>query len=128
MIDYYGVLNIPFASDSESVRKAYYRLAKVWHPDKNKDSEAATRFMEISDAYKVLSDETSKTFYDFQRIVEDESSGYSSSGKDSGKEENDENNTFEYFMNLFNCGGKNKAEKAEQVGKKRRRKRDKKTV
>ena len=45
------------ASDSE-IKKAYYQLAKKYHPDLNKDNKAAEKkFQEVSEAYEILEDD-----------------------------------------------------------------------
>jgi DnaJ family protein A protein 2 len=63
----YDLLEIsPTASDNE-IRKAYYRLAKLNHPDKLQegDKEAAEeKFKEIKFAYEVLSDKSKREIYD----------------------------------------------------------------
>jgi len=61
----YDTLGVtPDASDSQ-IKKAYYRMAKVCHPDKNPDDESAkARFQEISNAYQILSDGESRAKYD----------------------------------------------------------------
>lgn len=51
---YYKILGIEVGSDEKSIRKAYRNLAKTYHPDKNPSAEAAQRFIEITEAYEVL--------------------------------------------------------------------------
>jgi len=51
------------ASGAE-IKKAYYALAKQWHPDANKSAEAEERFQELSKAYEVLKDEEQRRVYD----------------------------------------------------------------
>jgi len=52
--DYYDVLGIPRNSTAKEVKKAYYQLAKKYHPDTNKtDSDSSKKFQEISEAYEV---------------------------------------------------------------------------
>jgi len=47
------------------IRKAYRKLALEWHPDKHTDKETAeTKFVEINEAYEVLSDEEKRRRYD----------------------------------------------------------------
>jgi len=54
--DYYAVLGVPRDATIQEIRRAYYRLAKVWHPDVNHTREAKARFQEISEAYRMLSE------------------------------------------------------------------------
>ncbi|KAL8605330.1 hypothetical protein ACOMHN_031269 [Nucella lapillus] len=63
--DYYDVLGIPKSSDNKAIKKAYYQLAKKYHPDVNKnDPDAAKKFHEASEAYEVLGDEAKRRDYD----------------------------------------------------------------
>jgi len=63
--DYYDVLGIPRNSTAKEVKKAYYQLAKKYHPDTNKtDSDSSKKFQEISEAYEVLSDDSKRKEYD----------------------------------------------------------------
>ena len=60
--DYYGVLGVAKNSNQKDIKKAYYQLAKKYHPDTNKDDPAAMKkFQEVSEAYEVLSDEEKKS-------------------------------------------------------------------
>jgi len=66
-MDYYNILGISRNSGASDIKKAYYKLAKEWHPDKHKGSdkeEAEKKFKEISQAYEILSNEESKKVYD----------------------------------------------------------------
>jgi curved DNA-binding protein CbpA len=56
------------------LKKAYRKLALIFHPDKNpRDPDAAAaRFLEISEAYKVLSDDTKRAKYDGTGTVSDD--------------------------------------------------------
>jgi molecular chaperone DnaJ len=62
--DYYEVLGVQRGATSEELKKAYRKLAFQFHPDKNKSSEAESRFKEISEAYDVLSDAQKRQVYD----------------------------------------------------------------
>lgn len=46
------------------IRKAYRKLAKQYHPDRNPGKEAEKRFQEIAEAYEVLSDDDKRQIYD----------------------------------------------------------------
>jgi DnaJ-class molecular chaperone len=62
--DYYDVLGVRRDASAEEIRKAYRRLARRYHPDVNKDSDAARRFGEITEAYDVLNDPERRKTYD----------------------------------------------------------------
>uniref|UniRef100_A0A090XB21 Putative dnaj superfamily chaperone n=1 Tax=Ixodes ricinus TaxID=34613 RepID=A0A090XB21_IXORI len=63
--DYYEVLGVARNSNQKDIKKAYYQLAKKYHPDTNKgDPEAAKKFQEVSEAYEILSDDSKRQQYD----------------------------------------------------------------
>jgi len=63
--DYYEILGIARNAPAKDIKKAYYQLAKKYHPDVNKENPtAAKKFQEASEAYEVLSDEQKRREYD----------------------------------------------------------------
>lgn len=63
--DYYEVLGVEKTASTDEIKKAYRKLAKEFHPDKNAgDKEAEEKFKEISEAYEHLSDPQKKEKYD----------------------------------------------------------------
>lgn len=63
--DYYEVLGLDKSASDSEIKKAYRKLAKQYHPDRNKDNpEAEEKFKEASEAYAVLSDSDKKSRYD----------------------------------------------------------------
>lgn len=63
--DYYEVLGVPRDADDETIKKAYKKLAKKYHPDLNPDSKTAEeKFKEVNEAYSVLSDANARARYD----------------------------------------------------------------
>jgi len=52
--DYYSILGIANNATKAEIRKAYRRLAKMYHPDVNKAKDAHDRFIEITEAYEIL--------------------------------------------------------------------------
>src|SRR5689334_7037130 len=66
--DYYAALGVAKDADAAAIKKAYRKLARDLHPDKNPgNTEAETRFKEVSEAYDVLSDEKRRAEYDDAR-------------------------------------------------------------
>ncbi|KAK7304585.1 hypothetical protein VNO77_42468 [Canavalia gladiata] len=65
-MDYYNILKVNRNASEEDLKKAYKRLARIWHPDKNpvNKSEAEAKFKRISEAYDVLSDPQKRQIYD----------------------------------------------------------------
>lgn len=65
-IDYYNILKVNRNARDEDLKKAYRRLAMIWHPDKNpiNKREAEAKFKQISEAYDVLSDPQKRQIYD----------------------------------------------------------------
>lgn len=63
---YYDLLGVTPEASFEEIKKAYYRLAIKYHPDKNLDNkeEAEKRFKEIGEAYQILSDPQLRHRYD----------------------------------------------------------------
>ncbi|XP_065047587.1 uncharacterized protein LOC135678570 [Musa acuminata AAA Group] len=71
--DYYKILEVDYDATEEIIRSNYIRLALKWHPDKKKEESATSRFQEINEAYKVLSDPVKRREYDEKGVcvVED---------------------------------------------------------
>jgi DnaJ-class molecular chaperone len=63
--DPYEVLGVARNASEEDIKKAYRKLARQHHPDRNPgDKQAETRFKEVQDAYDILSDKTKREQYD----------------------------------------------------------------
>jgi curved DNA-binding protein len=62
--DYYEVLGVPREADRDTIRRAYRKLAREYHPDLSSDSDAEERFKELGEAYEVLSDAEKRERYD----------------------------------------------------------------
>jgi len=63
--DYYDILGVSRKASAEEIKRAYRKLAKQYHPDRNKsDPRAADKFKEVQEAYNVLSDEKKRSAYD----------------------------------------------------------------
>ena len=62
--NYYDVLGVDKNASQSEIKSAYFKLAKKYHPDVNKDPEAAPKFKEINEAYSCLGDEQKRKNYD----------------------------------------------------------------
>jgi curved DNA-binding protein len=63
--DFYEVLGVARDANEEAVKKAYRKLARQYHPDRNPGDKAAeAKFKEVQEAYDVLSDKNKRAQYD----------------------------------------------------------------
>ena len=63
--DYYEILNLYQSASQEDIKRSFRQLALRHHPDKNRNSEDSKRkFMEVVEAYEILSDDQSRKEYD----------------------------------------------------------------
>ena len=89
--DYYKILGVSKNASEEEIKEAYRKLAKKYHPDKNKgNKDAEDRFKEINEAHDVLSDKKKRSQYDQLRQFD----GHTFGGGDMGS----------WFQNIFSGG------------------------
>ncbi|GAA5848552.1 hypothetical protein JCM8547_004549 [Rhodosporidiobolus lusitaniae] len=62
--DYFKVLGVSRSAADKELKKAYRKLSKQYHPDKNDSDEAKAKFLEVSRAYEVLSDPEKRKTYE----------------------------------------------------------------
>src|SRR3990167_8901439 len=60
--DYYNILGVNKTASKEEIKKAFYKLAHKYHPDKKEGNEA--KFKQVNEAYQVLSDDAKRSKYD----------------------------------------------------------------
>lgn len=62
--DYYETMGLERTASQEEIKRAYRRLARKYHPDVSKESDASERFKEMKEAYEVLKDPEKRKAYD----------------------------------------------------------------
>lgn len=75
--DYYDILGVKKSASEDEIKKAYRKLAREFHPDRNPgDKKAEAKFKEVQEAYDILSDQTKRSQYDrFGRVGPDGGAG-----------------------------------------------------
>src|SRR3989344_2315656 len=81
--DYYETLGVNKSASKEEIKKAFYKLAHKYHPDKKGGNEV--RFKEVNQAYQVLSDDSKRSQYDqygsqFENVRQGHTGGQSGFG------------------------------------------------
>ena len=62
--DYYAILGVKPTDDLKTIKTAYRRLARKYHPDVSKENDAEARFKDLAEAWEVLKDEQKRAEYD----------------------------------------------------------------
>ncbi|MDX1905673.1 MAG: J domain-containing protein [Bacteroidia bacterium] len=69
MKDHYNTLGLTPAATQQEIKQAFRRLAVRYHPDSNPDPQAHRIFLEINEAYQVLSDPDQRKIYDLSLLM-----------------------------------------------------------
>ncbi|MFC5271306.1 J domain-containing protein [Adhaeribacter terreus] len=69
MKDYYQILSVPGNATQTEIRKAFYKLAKQYHPDKNPNAAHHHKFLEINEAYEILGDKSKREIYHYRWVT-----------------------------------------------------------
>lgn len=62
--DYYEIMGIKRDATQDEIKRAYRKLARKYHPDVSKETDAEVRFKEVGEAYEVLKDPEKRVAYD----------------------------------------------------------------
>jgi molecular chaperone DnaJ len=74
--DYYEVLGVERSASTDDIKKAYKKLAGVYHPDINRTAGADEKFREVQTAFDVLSDEQKRARYNQYGTAEEAPGGF----------------------------------------------------
>ena len=93
---FYDILGVKPKATAKELKKGYRKMAVKYHPDKNKEDDAAAKFQRIAEAYEVLSDDVKRRKYD---NFGPEEFGAESNYKKKAKENRNEQNSQNPFRN-----------------------------
>jgi molecular chaperone DnaJ len=107
--DYYEVLGVPKSASKDEIKKAFYKLAHKYHPDKNKGEDV--KFKEVNEAYQILSDDGKRAQYDQFGSAYQNGGGYGQNGFGfdfNGFQQNgfDMGDLGDIFSDFFSGGGR----------------------
>ena len=113
--DYYEVLGVAREASDDDIKKAYRKLARQYHPDVNKESDATHKFREATEAYEVLRDPDKRARYDRfgHSGVNQQAGGFGGFGGNAGGF-TDLNEIFEEF---FNMGGQSRGRQSKRTAR-----------
>lgn len=66
-IDYYKTLSVSESADTATIKKSYRKLARKYHPDVSKETNAEEMFKRVAEAWNVLKDKKKRSEYDLER-------------------------------------------------------------
>jgi len=92
--EYFKILGLPKTADQDEIKKAFRFLAKKYHPDVSKEPDASKKFMEITEAYEIL---TNQKILETLRII--------------AENEEERKRSYEYYKKV----AKEKAHKAAEM-------------
>src|SRR5580765_69118 len=100
--DFYAILGVPQDADDAAIKKAYRKLARTHHPDKNPgDAAAEQRFKDVGEANSVLSDPEKRREYDAVRQMARGGARFTAGGPGGGNGGFDD-----VFSSMFGGGGR----------------------
>lgn len=123
--DYYQTLGVNKGASKDEIKKAFYKLAHKYHPDKKEGDEA--KFKEVNEAYQILSDDGKRSKYDqygsqFENMGQGGGfsgqggfEGFDFSGFQQGGAEFDFGNLNDIFSDFFGGGGRREARRGRDI-------------
>jgi curved DNA-binding protein len=103
--DYYKTLGVGKSATEDEIKAAYRKLAKEFHPDRNKgDPAAEAKFKEINEAYEALGDTEKRKIYDDYGSSGGFPGGFPGRGGFRGGNPGDAGDFSDFFSSLFGGG------------------------
>ena len=99
---YYDVLEVPKDASETDIKKAFRRLSLQYHPDRNSEANAESKFKEINEAHEILSDNNKRQQYDMESSGHPFFGGGGGMGGPPGAEFHDMN---DLLRQMFGGGG-----------------------
>lgn len=103
--DYYKVLGVATDADLKTIKTAYRKLARKYHPDVSDEHDAEKRFKEVAEAYEVLSDETKRAEYEQLRKYGRGGQSFEPPPEWQSKAGRSQGDFSDFFENIFGSGG-----------------------
>jgi curved DNA-binding protein len=105
-IDYYKVLGVDSDADEATIKTAYRKLARKYHPDVNKEAGAEDKFKEVAEAYHVLKDSERRAEFDDIKKYGGRAGGFQGQGQQRSQGFNPGGGGFEGdFSDFFSAFG-----------------------
>jgi curved DNA-binding protein len=106
--DYYKILSVEPEADSKTIKTAYRKLARKYHPDMNADKGAEDKFKEVAEAYEVLKDTKRRAEFDELRQYGSQSNQGFKPPPDwkSGNAGQTDSDFSEFFNSMFGGGSR----------------------
>ena len=82
--DYYKILDVSMNASADEITKAFRQLSRKYHPDINKEAEAAEKYKEVTEAYEVLNDKNKRRDYDLNYNYLKNKNNFSSESSSNG--------------------------------------------
>ncbi|MDP1932556.1 MAG: curved DNA-binding protein [Gammaproteobacteria bacterium] len=109
--DYYKILGVETDADLKTIKTAYRKLARKYHPDVSTEHNAEKQFKEVAEAYEVLSDDKKRSEYDQLRkygragqSFEPPPGWQSAAGADNQNQQYSNADFSDFFENIFGSG------------------------
>lgn len=106
--DYYKILGVDTDADLKTIKTAYRKLARKYHPDVSDQHDAEKQFKEVAEAYEVLSDEKKRAEYDQLRQYGSAGQSFEPppgwQGGQTGGGAGSQGDFSDFFENIFGAG------------------------